>query len=234
MAKNLFWLHIKKSGGSAIRNALQPYYTLVDRIEKPANFIQSQPSQYNDILNNYRVVLGEYTHKRTLFAKKFLYKERWPEMESFAVSREPIDRFLSMYFYLFGRKLFLKHSTKHPRLLYSNKYRIDYFLDCVSAVQESNSIYFPLGLHFTTHTARMFPDVTDENDMVLLNKIYRLENWERGIHEVLESCGVTHHKLEAGIINKSYKRKELSLSSSQIHKIVNLYEHDFELYENGL
>lgn len=70
MAKNLFWLHIKKSGGSAIRNALQPYYTLVDRIEKPANFIQSQPSQYNDILNNYRVVLGEYTHKRTLFAKK--------------------------------------------------------------------------------------------------------------------------------------------------------------------
>ena len=73
MAKFFFWLHVKKSGGTSIRTILQPHYTLVDRAKKPVNFIQSKPSEYNDILNNYRVVLGEYQFKRTLFAKKFLF-----------------------------------------------------------------------------------------------------------------------------------------------------------------
>ena len=85
--------------------ALYPYYKEVDRVQKPKIFVQSNFSEYNDILNNYRIPLGEYTFKRALFAKKYLYKENWDKLFSFAFSREPIDRCISMFYYLFWQKI---------------------------------------------------------------------------------------------------------------------------------
>jgi hypothetical protein len=100
-----FWLHIKKSAGSSIRKTLQPHYVEVERSNTPVNFIQSHPNQYNDILNNYRVVLGDYQFKRALFAKKYLFDNHtWSKTFSFAFSREPIDRCLSMFYYLYYTK----------------------------------------------------------------------------------------------------------------------------------
>ena len=78
--KQLFWLHVKKSAGITTRALLRPHYVEVDRTKKPKNFIQAAPEEYNDILNNYRVVLGKYQFKRCLFAKKFLYPEKWDEI----------------------------------------------------------------------------------------------------------------------------------------------------------
>lgn len=75
--ENFFWLHIKKSAGITTRAFLKPYYEEVDRVNKPPSFIQSDPKQYNDILNNYRVLLGEYQFKRALFAKTYLYPNNW-------------------------------------------------------------------------------------------------------------------------------------------------------------
>ncbi len=72
LSKDFFWLHIKKSGGQTIRSLLKPYYREVDRDKKPKNFAQAEYGEYNDILNNYRFVLGEYQFKRCLFAKTFL------------------------------------------------------------------------------------------------------------------------------------------------------------------
>ena len=58
--KQFFWLHIKKSAGQSVRKALKPYYVEVDRVLKPRNFIQANYNEYNDILNNYRINLGNY------------------------------------------------------------------------------------------------------------------------------------------------------------------------------
>ena len=102
--KKLFWLYIKKSGGQSTRKALKPHYIEVDR-SKPQSFIQAKEYEYNDILNNYRTPLGDYQFKRSLFAKNFLFKEEWDSIFSFAFSREPIDRCLSMFYYLFWKGL---------------------------------------------------------------------------------------------------------------------------------
>ncbi|NNC23541.1 sulfotransferase family 2 domain-containing protein [Salinisphaera sp. USBA-960] len=109
-----FWLHIKKSAGSRIRTLLQPHYVEVDRAQKPITFIQANPEQYNDILNNYRVVLGDHQFKRCLFAKKYLYPHNWDNIYSFAFSREPVDRCVSMFHYLYWRK---PHVAEIPRAL---------------------------------------------------------------------------------------------------------------------
>lgn len=189
--EKFFWLHIKKSAGISTRKLLQPYYKEVDRTQKPKNFIQSTPEEYNDILNNFRVVLGEYQFKRVLFASKYLYPNNWDSIFSFAFSRNPMDRCISMFYYLHHKKrsltrnLYLgyKNLRNRKKLGLSVSYDFDLFLELIESVDhnEFKSIYNPAGLHFSTHTAPMFNDVTDIEGNLLLTKIYRLEHLYEGI-----------------------------------------------------
>ncbi len=241
LAKKFFWLHIKKSGGQSIRAALKPYYREVDRANYPENFIQAQYDEYNDILNNYRTVLGKYQFKRSLFAKNFLYKNNWDNIESFAFSRQPIDRVISMFFYLFWHgsgitanlKKFAELAIKKKWALNSS-YAFDIFLDYVQQARQSNSIFTPIDLHFTTHTATMFDDITDENGKILLKKTYRLENFAAGINEIFEICGINKRvKNNSKMINKNNSKPFFSLTKSQILKIEDIYKEDFEIYETS-
>ena len=196
--RQLFWLHVKKSAGITTRSLLQPYYVEVDREKKPKNFIQATPEEYNDILNNFRIVLGDYQFKRCLFAKKYLYPNKWDDMFSFAFSRHPIDRCVSMFYYLFWKDAGrigniarpLKKLVKHKKLILNSSYAFDLFLDCAHEARQSDSIYLPLGNHFTTHTAPMWDDITDFSGNVLLTKVCRLENLIEGVNMAFEECGI--------------------------------------------
>ena len=169
MYSEFFWLHIKKSAGISTRKLLQPYYVEVDRTRQPKCFLQASHDEYNDILNNFRVTLGEYQFKRCLFAKKYLYPDSWEKIFSFAFSREPIDRCCSMYHYLYWHDGNLKHRLQHTikrtlstkKIQYNTMYAFDTFLDFCQQARTSPSIYTPIDNHFTTHTAPMFDDITD-------------------------------------------------------------------------
>ena len=238
-----FWLHIKKSGGITTRKLLQPHYVEVDRVNKPMTFIQAKPAQYNDVLNNYRVVLGDLQFKRALFAKTYLYKEQWDQMYSFAFSREPVDRCISMFFYLFFKnkgsflkqlELSLQIRKDHKRLGISRSFAFDVFLDLIEESQSSESIYRPVDLHFSTHTARMYPDVTDEEGKVLLTEIFRLEDLSKGINKVYTQVGIADRVEQGELrINKGMNRKDYQPSTTQLKKIQRLYKRDFDLYESA-
>lgn len=240
--KQLFWLHIKKSAGITTRNLLQPYYIEVDRSRNPKNFIQATPEEYNDILNNYRVVLGEYQFKRCLFAKKYLYPDSWDNLFSFAFSREPIDRCISMFFYLYRKENtylnYLKgifRGNPSIRKFYGNTaYAFDVFLELVQESQESNSVYSPRGIHFSTHTAPMWNDITDDEGNILLSSVFRLENLHYGINRAFKECGIEKRQSESStILNRNKKRKSYTPTKYQRNKIKAIYRHDFELYENA-
>lgn len=242
--KQLFWLHIKKSAGIATRSLLQPHYVEVDREKKPKTFIQAPPSEYNDILNNFRVVLGEYQFKRCLFAKKYLYPDSWDEIFSFAFSREPTDRCVSMFYYLFWKDLgtlgnisrSLKKSFTNRKFIHFNaKYAFDMFLDYVQEARLSDSIYHPLGNHFTTHTATMWDDITDFENNILLSRVYRLENLIDGINLAFEECGIDKKLSGDGKkLNKNKTRQGYIPTSQQKNKIQDIYYKDFEIYESAL
>lgn len=235
-----FWLHIKKSAGITARRLLQPYYVTVDRLKKPKNFIQARPEEYNDILNNYRVVLGEYQFRRTLFAKKYLYPESWDRLYSFAFSREPTDRCVSMFYYLYWRNRgFLSNlivrserSIQERKLLVSTSYAFDAFLDRVYEARISDSIYSPIDNHFTTHTAPMWEDVTDLEGQLLLSRVFRLENLVDGINSVFERVGVDK-RLENNAVrlNENRARRAFCPTKKQMSKIKSIYSHDFDIYE---
>lgn len=240
-----FWLHIKKSAGNSTRQLLAPHYVEVNRTQKPFTFIQAKPEEYNDVLNNYRVVLGDYQFKRTLFAKEFLYPDDWDNIFSFAFVREPIDRCISMFYYMHYQNPFetsskLRKAYHLAKKLKNSNYRseqqqFDDFLDLIEQTHfESNSIFHPAGLHFATHTAPMFADVSDNDGNVLLTKTYRLENMTAGINEMFEQCGIDKRITDnSTVLNKNDQRKKYTPTNEQKAKIVKLFEKDFDLYENA-
>jgi len=201
------------------------------------------PEEYNDILNNFRVVLGEYQFKRCLFAKKYLYPEKWDDMFSFAFSREPTDRCISMFYYLFWKgsgplknmARSIKKSLRNKKLIhYNTSYSFDVFLDYAHQARLSDSIYHPLGNHFTTHTAPMWDDITDYDGKVLLKQVYRLENLVEGINLAFEQCDIAK-RLDGNDkqLNRNRNRQEYIPNKLQKKKIEEIYYKDFQIYENA-
>ncbi|MAT94502.1 MAG: hypothetical protein CME59_18155 [Halioglobus sp.] len=240
--ENLFWLHIKKSAGVTTRSLLQPHYTEVDRSGWPRNFLQSDPVEYNDILNNYRVVLGELQFRRALFARRYLYPDSWDKLYSFAFSREPVDRCLSMFYYLFPRRTGILGSlatlyrgyVDTRKLMFSTSYAFDVFLDFAQRARSSESVYRPLGLHFTTHTAPMWEDVTDLDGSLLLKQVFRLEHLVEGINTAFECCGINQRVERPGQpLNINRRRGSYTPNPAQRGKIERIYSRDFDLYENA-
>jgi hypothetical protein len=237
-----FWLHIKKSAGISTRQLMQPYYREVDRTQWPANFIQSPKEHYNDILNNYRMLLGEYQFKRSLFAKEILYRHEWEHMLSFAFAREPEARCISMFYYLYwqggGLKKFIKSATKKTlktsKLHYSTAVAFDHFLDYVAKAHYAKSIYQPLGSHFSTHTNSMWRDVTDDDGNLLLTRIYRLESLLPALNQVFEECGLPKRLLHNQHSNTTNNKGQYQPTKAQRIKIEALYAKDFELYESAI
>ncbi len=241
--RQFFWLHIKKSAGITTRDLLRPYYVEVARAKKPKGFIQASPEEYNDILNNYRVVLGDYQFRRCLFARRFLYAERWDALYSFAFAREPVDRCLSMFWYFCRREPGLRASLEAASRAAMNDrgqplgvaYALDVFLEYVQQARCSASIYQPFSLHFTTHTAPMWDDVVDDSGLIMLASIFRLEALTSGLDRVFEACGLSRvlDRVEKRLY-RNKTRQEYTPTREQLSRIEAIYGRDFDLYESAL
>ena len=227
----IFWLNIKKNAGSSVRKILSPVYIEDERFHSPQCFIMAEKKYWNDILNNYKTPLGTYQFKRMLFAKKFLYSpEEFNRLFKFAISRNPIDRSKSMFFYLFKRQIKKKYlftTSKALPNLFSN------FLDCIEASRISLSNSTPHGIHFQTHTAEMHSDISDEYGKPLMDKIWRSDSLKKFIGEIESVAGFEAEK-NIPHINKSIKNNlKLKLNKSHLNKLYDLYGNDFDIYENA-
>ena len=217
---------------------LAPIYLQVDRTKQPNCFIQSKKEEYNDILNNYRVVLGEYQSQRCLFAQKFLYPEDFDRYLRVAFSRNPVDRCISQFFYLWHRPgwrtdVRLRLSmAKRLRFIGRVDYDFDQFLVAIENCRASPSNNAPYGLHFQTHTAAMWDDVVDDQQRPLLDLVFRLEDIDAGISRTRMALG--HDPLpESQRVhrNKTNNSAEFSPSPTQRKRIETLFGKDFDIYE---
>ncbi len=240
---NFFWLHIKKSGGITIRKYLDPHYVEVDRSKKPSSFLQADPVEYNDILNNFRVPLGEYQFRRALFAKKFLYPGTWDQLYSFAILRDPVDRCLSMFSSLYWQDNNLRKriisavnmSWRSKKIHTTTKYAFDLFLDAIQTAHSGRSNYAPLGIKFSTHTAPVWDDITDENGQILLTRTFRLDDLASAINQVFTACGINKQIEQDTLrLNRNIYRSHYSPSKAQLGRIQELYAKDFKLYEDAV
>lgn len=237
--KNLFFLHINKSAGTSVKKMLGEHYP-VPNDKLPKTFIQIDPKYYNYNLNSHHVRLGEYSFKRALFAKKFLYED-FNSLYSFAFSRNPIDRVLSMFYYLYykdGLKGHILRNIKsfrfYKEITFGVKKEFDIFLNYVYNIHIENRLKYPnfspLDNHFATHTAPMFPDIS-ENENIILTKIFKLDNINQALIEVFENCNIKKNP-KIFKYNVRTKNSILKPSATQIKKIEKIYHKDFDLYES--
>ena len=148
-----------------------------------------------------------------------------------------------MFYYLhYGNKSFLekyidlsKQIRAKKKIGFSISYDFDVFIDLIYESHfKSESNFKPVDLHFSTHTASMFSDVTDKKGKIILNKIYRLENLYSGIDEVFKACNFPNlNNLTDVNKNKNTKRGNYIPNSEQRKRIQELYHRDYELYENS-
>ncbi|MEM9437041.1 MAG: sulfotransferase family 2 domain-containing protein [Pseudomonadota bacterium] len=233
----LFWLHIKKSAGQSTRRMLAPLYKQVDRSKRPASFIQSPREDWNDILNNYRVPLGDYQFRRTLFAREHLYREEFDRYLRVAFAREPVSRAVSQFFYLWhtssGRRVGARLWSDVSSLRFTGRLAHDFdrFLHAIEACRASPSHFGPEGLHFQTHTAAMWDDIVDDAGAVLLDHVFRLEDLANGVNRVREALG--HPPLapaDQAHVNRA-KRASYTPTAAQKRRLEALFGKDFEIFE---
>ncbi len=183
-----FWLHIKKAGGTTLREFLSDVYIETDR-SQPTPFIALPKEQWNDALNNYRQPLGPYDFRRCLFARDLLYgPKEFGAMYKFAVVRNPYDRIVSAYIYL----------TRKNRKW--NAYRLigqrRAFLEFVKRVPEKwQAPNKEQNRHIATHTAPIFSDITDNEGRVLLDDFYHLEHIEGEVEKLIEKLCLTSREV---------------------------------------
>ncbi len=199
--KPFLWLHIKKAGGESFREAFDPYYIQTDRRKNYKTFIALPKEQWNDVLNNFKIPLGEYDYKRMLFAQKFLYSpQEFEKMFKFVIVRNPYDRAVSCWRYLTQKPISYREVLLNsPRIKAKRSFL--YFLQSIEKNRESK-----IDRHKATHTAPIWSDLTDEKGKVLVDEIYRLENIEKDIISICDHLQIK--PINYSHINKSNRQKE--------------------------
>lgn len=177
MRRPFLWLHVKKCGGQSMRRALGDDYVQVDRRE-PARFEDLPREAWNDNLNNYRVDLGAYDYRRLAFAREHLYgPEDFDARFRFTVVRNPFERAVSCWRFL-SRRRGLARLVPGPSL--------EAFLESLPELWETRS-----NRHVATHTAPVWPDVTDAEGRPLVEFIAHLERIHDDFAEIVERAGLT-------------------------------------------
>lgn len=157
----IFYLHIKKAGGTSIKKSLSPNY--VRTKTNLTTFIGRPKNEWNDIINTWRIPLGDYDYKRMLFAKKYLYtEEEFSKLIKFVVVRNPYDRAVSSWKYLYGK-------TLHPKNILK-RFSFELFLRDLPDIWKNKS-----NIHVAKHTIPFWGDITCNDGNLLVDKVFKLE-----------------------------------------------------------
>ncbi len=238
------WLQIKNSAGTSVRNAMAVHYPTPpmpageDWHSHQPTFAEVEPIYWNAVLNRYRTELGPLKTKRLLFAREHLYRN-FDEIVSFAILREPRERCLSMYAYL--NAMADPERSLWDRMLGRNRPRRRHhvprenfrlFLEAVRVARADPT----RDIHFSTHTAQVFEDVSDREGRVLLKRAIRLEDAAHALPAVLGELSDGRLSLELNHLNRSGagQLEYADLASKESTKLVEeLFGPDFELYEKA-
>jgi len=192
--QTFFWLHAKKCAGSSFRKSFTPPYVQTEgRETRPKPFIAVPKEEWNDVLNNFRIPLGEYDYKRMLFAKKFLYTdEEFNAMFKFVIVRNPYDRLVSSWKFLFGYR-----QTDVKRFLMKHSFR--YFVSNLNYLLENKD---QAHRRIAMHIAPIWSDITDLDGNLLVDQIFKLENINSDIEIIYEKIGTNIPSLSKANVNR--------------------------------
>lgn len=143
------------------------------------------------------------------------FPKEFAEYFKFAVAREPVDRFLSAFYYL-------QQMPVHPALNNESAHEAadaDHFVRLL----EKDASIAPRMVHLLPQSAF----VCDEKGAVIIDKIYRFEALESAWQEICQRIGIPRSPLER--LNRS--RRPVETPSELVKAFVaREYAQDFDLF----
>jgi hypothetical protein len=161
-SKNFIFVHVPKTGGTSIFNALVQCTDEIPGIDKLSGVL-------NDDI---RHIIGD----RHLRAKdfRFLLGGKYDSMLSFAFVRNPWDKVVSNYYWQFQVR---KETAKQPACD---------FRDFVMHLEQRRNV---VSDELWDLECQM-PYLTDESGKIIIRKLYRYENIESDFKNICETIGV--------------------------------------------
>lgn len=203
--EKIIFIHIPKTGGSAIEYALlASQRILLDEKEVRqsvfANLSEAQLKEY---------LIDNLTDKAQHMTASW-YKQRVPDYDSyykFAVVRNPYDRFVSEYYW--QKSLDGGAKLKHHKLT-------------VDMLRNRNKIHYKKQIDF----------ITDEDGNIIVDDVFRFENFQSIVASLQERLG---KQLPWLILKASVDRPPFNLfmneNSKAEHFVKYYYKKDFERLE---
>lgn len=186
-----FFVHIPKTGGTSVHKVLHSE-------ESGGYGVKNKKAVHHCTASEYIQRFGQ---------------DVWDEYVTFAVCRNPYDRFLSSFY-----------ASPIPNLGFKNKQSIDEFIQSVKEIvkhqQYDKGLYHE---HVRPQTDFIFlPNCTQ----VQVQLVFRIENVLTGLAPFLKQhFGIDEHFPHE---NKSTTQNKVKLTESQKQKISTLYAKDFE------
>ena len=224
MSRPFFWLHIKKAGGQSVRKLLGDLYVETNR-KVPTPFVALPKEEWNDALNNFRLPLGHFDFRRALFARDYLYgPDEFSSMFKFAVVRNPYDRIVSCYLYLTGGS----RKWQGYRLVGQKRAFMKFLKTLPEKWAEPHK---RRNRHVATHTAPVFPDISDDTGQILLDELFHLESIEAEMPVLAQRLGLDKHPMPHENRGKKHRTYRDYYNRESRREVERLFSDDIERLE---
>ncbi|WP_169978386.1 sulfotransferase family 2 domain-containing protein [Tautonia rosea] len=243
------WLHIKKTAGTSLHRALGHHYWSPPEPQGwkgvyVPSFLQVETIYWNSVLNRFRTPLGDLMFKKMYYAKQYLYKN-FDDIKSFVVVREPVDRCLSMYWYLYREALgnSLRSTPESlPAKVIRKLLRKTKTFDHVQGLERFLETIRELrtdpwkSIHVATHSASVWDDVTDPNGRVLVTDFIKMEHLKEGVERFFQPIAESSVEIQLEHLRASNRNRSQDVSivsPKAMQQIKELFGRDFELYDSA-
>jgi hypothetical protein len=209
-SKKFVFIHIYKTAGTSISNALLPHARFVDKVSsyypskiliKTINFLLNLEENGNKWIN------GVHKHATALEIKKYLDKKIFEEYYKFAFVRHPMDWQVSLYEYI--------KNTPHRDQSLAQKITFKEF-----ALREIKK-----------KSLRQI-DFLTENDNFIIDKIYKFENISKELEKLFNILNISSKKSSIKHLNRSPRIKHFyEYYDKELEKAVReYYSDDFKFF----
>lgn len=241
-SKNFIYIHIEKTGGTSIEEALTPILNNTD-------MVLGGITVGNEMENFYGKIFGYKTMQEKMLWKhsdakkiKEMLGKKWDEMYKFSTVRDPMQIMISFYFYIkrivepllinnFTNVIYdaslLEEIKYDGSTVYTDDLRYLYFIQ--SQLDDSGIDGFIYKM-ITNNLKEVAPQISKVDESVELFDIANIKNdWPL----ILNKIGI-NDDIQLHVHNSSNRPQNIKLNNETLDLILNHFKNDYELIDDKI